>query len=55
MLGRAVMAGRRLVKPGQTAFWGGYAAYFADTEGHLWEVAHNPFFPKDERSVLSIG
>ena len=55
MLERAVQAGGRLVKPGHAAFWGGYSGYFADTDGHLWEVAHNPFFPKDERGVLAIG
>jgi len=36
-------------------FWGGYSGYFADPDGHLWEVAHNPFFPKDSRGVLAIG
>ena len=32
------------MKPGQTVFWGGYAGYFADPDGHPWEIAHNPFF-----------
>lgn len=43
----AKAAGGRVVKPGQKAFWGGYSGYFADPDGHLWEVAHNPFFPID--------
>jgi uncharacterized glyoxalase superfamily protein PhnB len=30
------------VKPPQDAFWGGYLGYFADPDGHLWEVAWNP-------------
>jgi uncharacterized protein len=55
MLERAVAAGGRLVKPGQKVFWGGYSGYFADPDAHLWEVAHNPFFPKDDRGVLAIG
>ena len=35
--------GATLVKPGQDAEWGGYSGYFADPDGHLWEVAWNPF------------
>ncbi|HUT41841.1 MAG TPA: VOC family protein [Gammaproteobacteria bacterium] len=44
VLAQAVSAGATLVKPGQPVFWGGYSGYFADPDGHLWEVAHNPFF-----------
>lgn len=40
----AVAAGARLVKPAEAADWGGYSGYFADPDGHLWEVAFNPFF-----------
>ena len=50
-LQQAVDAGATLVKPGQKVFWGGYSGYFADPDGHLWEVANNPFTwigPKDE-------
>jgi uncharacterized protein len=39
----AVSAGGRLVKKPQDVFWGGYSGYFADPDGHLWEVAFNPF------------
>ncbi len=45
VLATAVNAGGKLLKPAQKAFWGGYHGYFADPEGHLWEVAHNPHFP----------
>ncbi len=48
---QAVAAGANLVKPAQKVFWGGYSGYFSDPDGHLWEVAHNPFFwvgPVDE-------
>ncbi len=38
-------AGGRVVKPAQDAFWGGHSGIFADPEGHLWEVAWNPFAP----------
>ena len=47
MLAAAEKAGGRIVKPAQRAFWGGWYGYFADTEGHIWEVAHNPDFPID--------
>ena len=48
---QAVAAGATLVKKPQKVFWGGYSGYFQDLDGHLWEVAHNPFFwigPSDE-------
>ena len=47
VLAEAVAAGARLVKRGQKAFWGGYSGYFTDPDGHLWEVAFNPFMPLD--------
>lgn len=43
LLAKAVAAGATMVKPGQPTDWGGYGGYFADPDGHLWEVAHNPF------------
>ena len=46
--------GGRIVKPAQKVFWGGYSGYFADPDGHLWEVAWNPFFPFDERDNLVL-
>ena len=36
---------RDLPKTPQKTFWGGYGGYFADPDGHLWEVAHNPRLP----------
>ena len=45
---QAEQAGARVVKPAQKTCWGGYAGYFADPDGHLWEVAFNPsFLPED--------
>ena len=43
MLTRAERAGGKRVKAGQKVSWGGYSGYFADPDGYLWEVAHNPF------------
>ncbi len=44
-LAAAVAAGGQLLKPAEDAFWGGYSGYFADLDGHPWEVAWNPGFP----------
>jgi hypothetical protein len=40
VLDEAKAAGGRVVKPAQEVFWGGYSGYFADPDGHLWEVAY---------------
>ena len=45
VLAKAVEAGATPVRSVKTVFWGGYTAYFADFDGHLWEVAYNPHFP----------
>lgn len=50
----AVSCGARLVKPPETVFWGGYSGYVADPDGHLWEIAHNPFFPLDEQGHVQL-
>ena len=42
---RAAMSGGEVIKEPQEVFWGGYHGYFRDPEGHIWEVAHNPFSP----------
>jgi uncharacterized glyoxalase superfamily protein PhnB len=41
---QASKAGAVIVKPAQTTFWGGYAGYFQDPDGHLWEVVWNQDF-----------
>jgi catechol 2,3-dioxygenase-like lactoylglutathione lyase family enzyme len=45
LLAEAAAGGGRIVKPGRPTDWGGYAGYFADPDGFLWEVAWNPKFP----------
>ena len=42
---QALHAGAAAVKAPADTFWGGYAGYFADPDGHMWEIAHNPFWP----------
>jgi predicted lactoylglutathione lyase len=44
-ISRAWSAGASVPKPPEKTSWGGYAGYFADPDGHLWEVAYNPGFP----------
>ncbi len=44
LMAQAVEAGATLVKPAQRVFWGGYAGYFSDPDGYLWEIAYNPEF-----------
>jgi catechol 2,3-dioxygenase-like lactoylglutathione lyase family enzyme len=41
---QAKEAGAKIVKPAHATFYGGYAGYFQDPDGHLWEVAFNPGF-----------
>lgn len=41
----ALSCGAKGIKPPQKVFWGGYSCYFADPDGHLWEMAWNPFMP----------
>lgn len=45
---RMVAAGGLLVKAAEKTFWGGYSGYVSDPDGHLWELAHNPFWPMDD-------
>ncbi len=44
VMAQAVKAGAEMVKKPQKVEWGGYSGYFKDLDGHLWEVAYNPFF-----------
>jgi catechol 2,3-dioxygenase-like lactoylglutathione lyase family enzyme len=54
VLGEAMAAGGRLVKASHKVFWGGTIGYFADPDGHLWEVAYNPDFPFDAEGNLQL-
>ena len=42
---QAARAGAAIVKAAGETFWGGYAGYFQDPDGHLWEIAWNPALP----------
>lgn len=49
-----VAAGAVPVKPPESVFWGGYSGYVADPDGHLWELAHNPYAPNDTAGRLQL-
>jgi predicted lactoylglutathione lyase len=53
-LAAAVAAGATIARSAEATDWGGYNGYFADPDGHLWEVAHNPFWPLDERGLPQL-
>jgi predicted lactoylglutathione lyase len=47
-MAKALAAGAKIVKPAADTFWGGYAGYFQDPDGHLWELVYNPELLVDE-------
>ena len=51
---RALQAGSTVVKVPQRASWGGYSGYFADPDGHVWELAMNPFWPLTADGSLTL-
>jgi catechol 2,3-dioxygenase-like lactoylglutathione lyase family enzyme len=53
-LAHAKAAGARILKPAQKAFWGGYSGYFADPDGHAWEVAFNPHLSLSDAGALVL-
>jgi len=44
ILEAARAGGATITKPAQPTFYGGYAGYFQDPDGHLWEIVWNPDF-----------
>jgi catechol 2,3-dioxygenase-like lactoylglutathione lyase family enzyme len=55
VLATAEGAGARLLKAAKETFWGGYSGYFADPDGHVWEVAHNPFWTLDAAGRVTMS
>jgi catechol 2,3-dioxygenase-like lactoylglutathione lyase family enzyme len=53
-LARAIAAGATVLRRAQKVFWGGYTAYFADPDRHIWEIAHNPDFPLSADGRLTL-
>jgi uncharacterized protein len=54
VLADVVKLGATVVKQAQKVFWGGYSGYFKDPDGHLIEVAYNPFWELDEKGGVKI-
>jgi uncharacterized glyoxalase superfamily protein PhnB len=50
----ALAAGASPLKAPEKVFWGGYSGYWADPDGHVWEVAMNPFWPLAEDGSLTL-
>jgi uncharacterized glyoxalase superfamily protein PhnB len=53
-LAEAEAAGATITRRPESTFYGGYAGYFADLDGHLWEVAHNPGFTLESDGSLTL-
>lgn len=51
---QAVAAGATPLKAPEKVFWGGYSGYFADPDGHVWELAMNPFWPLAADGSLTL-
>lgn len=51
---QALAAGATALKSPEKVFWGGYSGYFADPDGHVWELAMNPFWPLAEDGSLTL-
>jgi predicted lactoylglutathione lyase len=54
MMAAAKAAGARILKSAEKTLWGGYSGYFADPDGHAWEVAYNPFWPLDKTGRIDL-
>lgn len=55
VLAEAEAAGARILKPARQAEWGGYSGYFADPDGHAWEVAWNPHWTIEADGSVRLG
>lgn len=54
VLAQAEASGATILKPAERVFWGGYSGYFADPDGHVWEVAMNPQWTINDDGTVSI-
>jgi catechol 2,3-dioxygenase-like lactoylglutathione lyase family enzyme len=54
VLSAADAAGAVITKPAQETFYGGYAGFFTDLDGHVWEIAHNPGFEIADDGSITI-
>jgi|SRR5688572_8563498 uncharacterized protein len=54
VLAEVKLHGATIIKPAQKVYWGGYSGYFKDLDGHVIEVAFNPFWELDENDNLKL-
>jgi predicted lactoylglutathione lyase len=54
VLAEATAAGAVLTRPADDTFYGGYAGYFRDLDGHVWEIAYNPGFPLSSDGAITV-
>jgi catechol 2,3-dioxygenase-like lactoylglutathione lyase family enzyme len=54
VLGDAANAGAVITQAARETFYGGYAGFFTDPDGHVWEIAYNPGFPLDRDGAITI-
>ncbi|MEU5907745.1 VOC family protein [Micromonospora sp. NPDC047467] len=54
VIATAIKAGGKVTKPARETFYGGYAGYFADPDGHIWEIAWNPGFLLGPDGTLTV-
>ncbi len=54
VIAEAEAAGATVTRPGAATFWGGYSGAFTDSDGHAWEVAHNPHWTLAEDGSVSL-
>jgi predicted lactoylglutathione lyase len=54
VMASAEKAGAQILKPAAKTFWGGYNGYFADPDGHVWEIAHNPHWKLAEGGRVGL-
>ncbi|UWQ59760.1 VOC family protein [Leisingera caerulea] len=52
LMAAAEAAGAEVLKPAQDVFWGGHHGYFRSPDGHIWEIAFNPFSPLAENGAF---
>ncbi len=55
VLAEAAKAGATILKAAEDVFWGGYSGYFADPDGHPWEVCWNPYFKLEADGRLTLA
>jgi len=55
VMATAKAAGATILKEPEEMFWGGYSGYFADPDGHAWEVAWNPGWRIDDNGIVRVA